>query len=160
FTRTGGCLMAAKKSPATRLEAAHSSLRDIDRKLAQVDAAKVSALLADDDEAAAGLEAKAEELRRLQTVGREKIRLLEGERDRAENERREKEKETKVARLEATLAGRDAAGAELQTKIREAEKLFRQIISLSEKVAIAWPWGTADFGAALLTAPSIASVVQ
>src|SRR5262245_39322781 len=85
--------MAARKSPATRLEAAHAAVREIDKKLAQVDAAKVTALLADDDQGAAQLEAKAEELRRLQTVGREKIRLLEVECERAENERRDREKE-------------------------------------------------------------------
>ena len=118
--------MAAKKSPANRLAAAHASLRDTEKKLAEVDAAKVTALLADDDEAAAQLEAKAEELRRLQTVGREKIRLLEVERDRAENERRDKEKETKIARLEATLADRDKAGAELQELAAKLEAAFRR----------------------------------
>src|SRR5262249_22393784 len=119
--------MAAKKSPATRLDAAHASLRDIDKKLAQVDAAKVAALLDDDDQRAATLEAAAENLRRLQTVGREKIQLLEVECDRAENERREKEKDTKISRLEATLAERDKAGAELQELVGKAEAAFRRM---------------------------------
>src|SRR5262249_12929807 len=96
-----------------------------------------------------------EELRRLQTVGREKIRLLEVERDRAENDRRDKEKETKIARLEATLAERDKAGAELQELVGKAEAAFRRLIELSASVAPAWAWNAPDFAAGLLTGQAL-----
>ena len=45
--------MGGKKTSATRLDAAHASLRETNKKLAAIDAAKIDALLADRDEQAA-----------------------------------------------------------------------------------------------------------
>src|SRR5262249_37534770 len=59
------------------------------------------------------------------------------------------------ARLEATLAERDKAGAELQELVGKAEAAFRRLIELSESVAPAWAWNAPDFAAGLLTGQAL-----
>src|SRR5262249_15573499 len=89
-----------------------------------------------------------------------KIRLLEVERDRAENERREAEKQSKIKRLEATLAERDKVGVELQAGITQADRLVRRMIELAEAAGCAWSWNAADLGAGLLSGPALRAALE
>ena len=147
--------MAAKKAAATRLDAAHAALRETNKKLAAIDAAKVDALLADRDEQAAECEAKAQDLRRLASVQNEKIRLLQAEAEKAANAYRERERLAEIVRNETTLAERDKLGAELQAVITKADSLFRRMIELGRAVDAAWSWQQHDRAPCLLPASAV-----
>jgi hypothetical protein len=151
--------MAGKKAAATRLEAAHAALRETNKKIATLDAAKVDALLADRDDQAAQCEAKAAELRRLASVQNEKIRLLQAEAEKQAAEYRAKERLAEIQRNEGTLAERDKVGAELQAVITQADNLFRRLIELGRSVDAAWSWQPHDRAPCLLPASAILEAV-
>src|SRR5262245_52940379 len=138
----------ARKRAVSRLEQARADHAEAERKISKLEAARADALLADRDADAARLDAELETLRRLARGFRDKISLLEAEAEREENDRRVREREGLIRRLEIRLAERDETGRELQAKIGECEALFRRMIQLSEEVACAWAWSTADFAAA------------
>jgi hypothetical protein len=152
--------MAGKKSASTRLEAAHAALRETNKKIAALDAAKVDALLADRDNQAAACEAKAGELRRLASVQNEKIRLLHAEAEKAANEYRNRERLAEIERNERTLAERDQVGAELQAVITKADELFRKMIELGRAVDAAWSWQPSDRAPLLLSAGAVLTALQ
>lgn len=151
----------ARKSAATSLELARKALEDIGTKLDELAHKREDRLLAGDD--AATIRALDNEIDALEHARRtevDRIKLLEGRAKQEEAARVMREREGLIKRLESKLAARDAVGAELQTKVAEAEKLFRRMIDLSEQVVIAWPWGTADYAPALLTGSGITTALQ
>src|SRR5262245_15396323 len=115
------------KAAINRLQATETALADATRQLADLEAARNKALLKDDDEAADKLLAKIEQQRRLVRGCQDKIALLKAEAEREENERRVREKEGLIKRIEAKLAQRDAAAVELADAITKLDAVFRRL---------------------------------
>src|SRR5262245_20605175 len=103
----------AKPTAANRLDAARKELEATNSQLSELEAKRNSALLADDDRTAAKLAGQIDDLHRLARGHADKIRLLEGEAERAEKEARIRRREDHIRRVEKLLADRDAAGHEL-----------------------------------------------
>jgi hypothetical protein len=150
----------AKPTIANRLDVARAELAATSKQIAELEAARNSALLADDDRTAVKLAGQADDLRRLARGYEDKIGLLEAEAEREANERRVKEKLGLIERIERKLAERDAAAAELQTAIEQADKAFRKLINLARDVRAAWPWAAHDLSPALLADAAIVAAVK
>jgi len=146
----------AHKSAATSLELARKALEDIGAKVDELARKREDRLLAGDD--AATIRALDNEMDALEHARRtevDRIKLLDRKAQQEEAERRVREKEGLIKRLESKLAERDKAGAELQEFVAKAEVAFRRMIAASETVACAWSWNAADFAAGLLTSQSL-----
>jgi hypothetical protein len=96
-------------------------------------------------------------------IGRLKLALAgaEGKARQVEAERIARDQAAHVARVEALLAKRDQIlGVELAETLAKAERLFREGIALSERVAAGWPFSGQDQIVALLVANPIVRAVQ
>jgi hypothetical protein len=148
------------KKAATILAEAQQELLDTNAKLSDTGRRRDQLLLAND---AAGLDAVEVELANLQKASvrqADRIRLLEAEAERETNERRVKERQGLIGRIEENLAERDAAGRRLQNTLSKAEREFRELIRLSEAAAAAWPWPPSDLIPMLMSGATIARAVS
>jgi hypothetical protein len=136
--------MAGKKAAANRLEIAQAALEDCKQKCAELEGKRREALLADNDAQAARLGTAIEEQRRLADVHRDKIALLEQEAAREARERQVRERRGLIERIEAKLAERDKAGAELVEAIKAADAAFIKMVDLGRDIGAAWPWPSHD----------------
>jgi hypothetical protein len=151
----------ARKNAGHRLEEARAALTEIDGKLAELGRTREQRLLAGDGAAEiAKLDAEIADLRHAQQTETDRIRLLEAEAAREANERRVKEKLGLIERVEKKLTERDAAAAELQNAIEQADKCFRKMITLARDVRAAWPWQAHDLPPALLGEAAIIAAVK
>jgi hypothetical protein len=150
----------AKPTISNRLEVARAELAATNRQIAEIEAERNKALLADDDRTAVKLAGQADELRRLAHGHEDKIKLLEVEAEREANERRVREKEGLILRIEKKLAERDAAAAELQAAIEAADRAFRKMITLARDCRAAWPWAPSDLPPLLLGEAAIVAAVK
>jgi hypothetical protein len=148
--------MSFRKKASTRLEAARTALADTSRQIADLEAQRNAALLADDDPTAAKLYAELETLRGLARGHADKVALLEAEAAREEAEAVVKRRADLIVRFEKKLAQADAEAAELQELIVQAEKKFRKIITLRTDARAAWPIGDSHANAAAGTAEGAA----
>ena len=98
--------------PHTRLEAAKAAHDAAEREIAQLEAKRNDALLADRDDEAASLADQIETLRRLIRGHQDKIALLQAEAQRVEGERAAKQKLELIERIEKKFMAREAVGAE------------------------------------------------
>jgi hypothetical protein len=80
----------------------------------------------------------------------DRVSLLFAERDRVEGERRIKERQAHVCRVEAKLAERDEAAGALQKCVEQADKHFLRLIELAREVRAAWPWRGDQLAPALI----------
>jgi hypothetical protein len=148
------------KKAATILAEAQQELLNTNAKLSDTGRRRDQLLLAND---ATGLDAVEVELTNLQKAAvrqADRIRLLEAEAERETNERRVKERQGLIGRIEENLAERDAAGRRLQNTLSKAEREFRELIRLSEASAAAWPWPPSDLIPMLMSGATIARAVS
>jgi hypothetical protein len=89
----------------------------------------------------------------------DKIRLLREAAEREANERRVREREGLIQRIEGKLAERDAAGVELAESIARADRAYRRLIDIGLEVQAAWNWPPSDFAACLLSHPAISAAL-
>jgi hypothetical protein len=141
----------SRPAAGTRLEQVRAAQADAERRIGQLEDARIAALLADDDAKAAKLDVELENQRRLARGHRDKGKLLELE---AENEaaaRRMREHEGLVQRFAKKLSDADMIAVELQADVALVEKKFRKIIELREQAregfAVRTPHAAAAAGA-------------
>jgi hypothetical protein len=150
----------AKPTTANRFDAARGELEAANRQLAELEAARNRALLADDDKVAAKLAGQIDDLHRLIRGHRDKIDLLEAEAERETNERRAKERAGLIERVEHKLGERAQAVAELQAAIAKADQLLQTIVEQSRAIDAAWPFAPHDRLACILPSEHIVSAIR
>jgi hypothetical protein len=64
-----------------------------------------------------------------------------------------------IGRIEAKLAARDSAGAELADAIKQADAAFRKMIDCGQAAIAAWPWQSHDTHAVLLTPGAVTAAI-
>jgi hypothetical protein len=144
-------------SAAARLDVARADHTAASGKLNELEAARHTALLADQDGEAANLAVEIEQYRRFLRGFQDKIKLLQEEVQKEEQARRAKEREELIARIEKKFADRDAASAELADAIKKADAAFRKMIDAGQAVLAAWPWQSHEHHAVLLSTGAITS---
>jgi hypothetical protein len=138
-------------APETPLSKARSALAETDAELARLAAERDGALLRDDDAEAVRLDGEVEKLQRLRRAHVDKVALREREAERAAAEQRTAAKAETIAGIEALLAERDAAGAELAASIEAADKAFVRLVELGREIRQRWQFAPHDANPAMLT---------
>jgi hypothetical protein len=150
----------SKKDASGPLDRARAAHVETTNKIGRLEAERNDALLRDDDKTAVRLDAEVEELCRLSRAQRDKIGLLDAKAERQAAEARVKEKIGLIERIEKKLGERDAAAAELQATLEQADKAFRKMINLARDVRAAWPWAAHDLPPMLLGDAAIVAAVK
>jgi hypothetical protein len=151
--------MPRPKSATNRLEQARADHAAATSKLQELETARAAALLADDDDKAAHLDAEIEQQRRLARGFHDKIGLLQQRAADEEQARKVKEKAELIGRVEQLLAKRDAAAGKLAAGIKQSDDAFREMIDYGQAAIAAWGWASPDIEAALLSPRSITIAV-
>jgi hypothetical protein len=154
----------ARKEPAPtsatdRLDAARGDHTAASSKLNELETARATALLADEDDRAAALDAQIEQQKRLVRVFHDKINLLQEQAAAEEQARRAQEKAALIERIEAKIEKRDAAMQEVAAAIKQLAVASEKAIKLSRDITAAWTWPPHDLAPALLTPPAIMTAI-
>jgi hypothetical protein len=137
--------MVRKPDPAAALTVARATLQEIETRSATLASKRRERLLdGENADAIAVIDADLSKLQHKAKTERDRIALLEAEAEKQAGEKRAKEREGLIARIEKKLADRDAAGAELQAAITQCDKAFRKIVELGREIDAAWPWPSSD----------------
>jgi hypothetical protein len=138
---------------------ARSALAQTDGELATLLAARDEALAADDDVRAMELDGEIAAKERLRKVQVDKVGLRQAEAERTAAEQRAAAKAEIIAGIEALLAERDAAGAELAAAIEAADKNFVKLIELGREIRQRWKFSPHDANPCLLTENTLALAI-
>jgi len=149
-----------KKNAAGALERARAALAETSKQIHKLETTRNELLLADQDAKAAALDQQIEEQRRLERGHRDKVALLEKEAEREAAERRAKDKQELIARIEKKLSERDAAGARAVAAIKELDAAYRTMFKLGREIRAAWPWQAHDLPAAVLSDNAITRIIE
>jgi hypothetical protein len=152
--------VAARKQPASpsaasRIEVAQAALEESNRKLVQLHEQRNAALLRDDNGAAVQFGIELANLRLAARAEEDKIGLLKAEAAREEQERKDKEREAQIGKIEKLLAARDSAGKELADAVAAADRAFRRLIDIGVEVQAAWNWPASEVPAILASHAAI-----
>jgi hypothetical protein len=131
---------------AAQLEAAHAAVAGINDQIAERSRVRAERLVDDDanmDEVAR-MDREIVELRKRAGLFGERIQGFQRQLAQHEAERRAKEHQQLIERVEKRFAERDAAGAELSKHLLAAEKAFRKLLALNDEISAAWPFSTLD----------------
>jgi hypothetical protein len=156
----------ARKSEPTppsatgRLEAATSALADVNRRISELTEQRNAALLKDDDATAIRLGSEIDALHQAAKAHEDKIKLLRAAAEQELAERRAREREGLITRIEDKLAARDAVGRELQDAVAAADRAFRKLIDIGTEVQAAWSWPASDIPACLLSHGAITTALS
>jgi hypothetical protein len=148
-------MLARSKTPTGRLEQATADHASATAKLNELETARATALLADDDTKAARLDGEIEQQRRLMRGFGDKINLLQEAAAEEERQRKVKERQGLIDRIEVKLQLRDRAGAELAEAVAKADAAFRKMIDIGLEIQAAWNWQAHDLPACLLSHAAI-----
>jgi hypothetical protein len=140
----------AKPSTASRLDAARVEHAATLHQIEEAEAARNSALLADDDALARKVAVRIDGLRQLARDRADKVALLEEQAEKESIAQRAKEKAGLISRIEDRLARRNEAVADLQRLLGEARVALRNVAELSNQIDAAWPWQGHDRQALIL----------
>jgi hypothetical protein len=151
--------MPRPKSATTRLEQAQADHASAISKLNELETARATALLADDGTKAAHLDGEIEQQRRLVRRFNDTINLLQSAAAEEERQRKVKERQGLIDRIEVKLQLRDRAGAELAEAVAKADAAFRRMIDIGVEVQAAWPWQPSDLPACLLSHGAISAAL-
>jgi hypothetical protein len=156
-TETG----AADVTPAADgpLQRAQASLAATDAELSALLAARAEALAADDDVRAMELDGEIAAKERLRKVQLDKVGLRQAEAERAATEQRAAQKAETIAGIEALLAQRDEAGAELAAHIGDADRAFVRMIELGREIRTRWQFAQHDANPAMLTENALVQAI-
>jgi hypothetical protein len=152
--------MGRRPAAATRLDAARAAHADAERRIGQLEDARIAALLADNDAKAAKLDAELENQRRLARGFRDKAKLIELEAKREEAAERVRRHESHIKRVEQLGDNFVAAGTKLAAATAVLVEAYREAITVADKRGAAWPWGPQDQAAALLTPQSVCTALS
>src|SRR5262245_25553269 len=136
--RQRGDRLMARKSAENRLELARKDLAEAEAKIADLEARRRAALLADRDDDAIKLAAEIEQQRRVAGGHAEKGKLLLEEAEREAGERRLREHAALLGRFTRKLSDADEIAVELQNDLAQVERKFRAIISLREEARLSF----------------------
>jgi hypothetical protein len=151
----------APPSASDRLASAQAALEETNRKLAELDQRRNECLLADDNEGAIKHGIAITSLKLEARAHADKIELLRGLVEKEAAEIRAKDREALVGKLEAKLAQRDKAMADVGAAIKQLASASERAIKLGREVIDAWPsWPMHDLPPALLTPAAILSVIS
>ena len=87
-------------------------------------------------------------------------RELKAQAEKEANERRVREREGLIKKIEKRLAERDSAGAELADAIAAADRAFRKLIDIGVEVQAAWSWPASDVPAILASHSAISAALS
>jgi hypothetical protein len=150
----------APPSAADRLANAQAACADTNRQIGDLTAQRNAALLASDDDATAiRLGSEIDVLREAARAHSDKIELLRDEVQREDQERRAKEREAAVARIEKKIAQRDKFMEEAAEAIKQLAKSSERAIKLNSEIVAAWSWPPHDLPPALLTPSAVMTAV-
>jgi hypothetical protein len=144
---------SADVSPADEgpLGRAQVALQEVVEQLKALTARRREVLLTGSDEEVAAVDAEIEAAQRVQRTRTDRVAvLLEHAAEEAAAARAAVPSETIVA-IEALLANRDAAGAELAASIEAADKAFVRLIELGREIRQRWQFSPHDANPAMLT---------
>ncbi len=153
-------IKASRKTVTENLDVARAALAETNAKLQETSQQRNVALLADDDAKVLAIDKQIEELRRIARTHHDRVALLEEQAAQEAAERQARRKAEQIERVEAKLAERDAAGAELADAISKADELFRKTIRLSKEADAGFPFPTSDRVPCLLLTGSILVALQ
>jgi hypothetical protein len=140
---------------ASRIEIAQAALEETNRRLAELNEKRGVALLKDDDLTAIRLGGEIDALQQAVKTHEDKIRLLKGAAEKEATERRVREREDVIKRIEKKLSERDAAGKELADAVAAADQAYRKLIDIGATAQSEWSWPPSDVQACLFSAPAI-----
>jgi hypothetical protein len=152
--------MGRHKAAATRLEQARAAHAAAERRIGQLEDARIAALLSDDDDKAARLDAELEAQRRLARGHRDKAKLIGLEAEREAAAERVRRHEAHIKQVEKLGEGFVAAGTKLAAATAVLVEAYREAITVADKRGAAWPWGPQDQAAALLTPQSVCTALS
>jgi hypothetical protein len=136
------------KQSSKLLDHARASADETNKRLAEVRAARDTALLASDDTAPIlKLDQEIAELTRIAIAKADRIKALEREAEREEVEQRAKRHAQLIERIEGLFNNWKENGEEIEKTVGVLLKLYRRQIELGGKIAVAWRWNTSDLGA-------------
>jgi hypothetical protein len=155
----------ARKEPAPpsasdRLASAQAALADVNRRISELVEQRGKLLLDDNDSEAIRLGSEIDALHQAAKAHEDKIRLLRAAAEQEAAERRAREREGLVTRIEDKLAARDAVGRELQDAVAAADRAFRKLIDLGNEAQQLWGWPESDIPACLLSSTAIAHALS
>jgi hypothetical protein len=148
-------MLAHAKTATGRLESATAALADTNRRISETVEKRNAALLKDHDQEAIRLGGEIDALHQTAKAHEDKIRLLRAAAAEEERERKAREREGLINRIEVKLQLRDRHGAELATAVAAADKAFRKLIDVGVEIQAAWPWQASDIPACLLSHTAI-----
>jgi hypothetical protein len=152
--------MSRSKSATGRLEAATAAVEEATRKLAELNVRRNEHLLRDSNVEAIRLQVQIDALNQEVRAHRDKIELLKAEVEREANEKRIREREGQIKRIEFKIAERDKAMEEVASAIKQLAVASERAITVSREIVAAWVWAPHDLPAALLTPPSILTAIS
>jgi hypothetical protein len=130
-------------------------LAETQNKLAALALERNTALLRGTDADVAKVDAEVEATEKLLRTHSDRVKLLEVEAEKEEAARRAKEHAALIGRVEAKLAERDRAIAELAGCAAAADAALLKVFALNRAILAAWPWGNGDLGAVMLGDPAV-----
>jgi hypothetical protein len=153
--------MARKKNGAAALEDTQQLLADTNRQIEEQRRCRSDELSGAADESA--LDTFDAEIKRLEILaGRhnERIALLESAAAEAERERRVKEKEGLIKRIEKKAHDeRRAAALEISEGIARADAGLRKLLAIARDTQAAWPWQSHELQPCMLTPSAILAAI-
>jgi hypothetical protein len=106
------------------------------------------------------LDAEIQRLELLASRHAERIKLLEAEAAEAEAQRRVKEKEALIERIEKKANAREAAALEIAEGIAKADAGLRKLLETARDLQAGWGWQAHDLPAILVSPSAIVTAIQ
>jgi len=154
--------MTRRKSATSALEETRKSLGDTNAGIENLRRQRTDELSGNADEST--LDKLDAEIKRLEIMAgrlQERITLLQAEAERAEAERRAKEKQALIEKLDNKLIDeRRAAAEQIRDGIAAADAGFRKLLNIARDVQAAWPWQAHDLPPCLLAPGAIIAAIQ
>jgi hypothetical protein len=152
---------AASSSAAVRLDAARSELAATEKQIGEVEKARVNAILGDENDTARKLDVQLENLQRDGRIQHDRVRLLEAEVAKEEDEKRVRENAARIERIEKMARDeRSAAVAAFTDGITKADKALRSLIAAGRSLQAAHNFLPHDTLACLLAPSTIVVALQ
>ena len=151
---------ASSSSAGARLDVARSEYQATEKRVGEVEKARVTAILADTNDVARKLDGEVEALQRDFRIQRDRVKLLEDEVAREANDRRNQEIEAQNKQVDALFDQRDEAIGKLAACMKQEVKLWRQVLDANRKIVAAHSWSAADLSACMLSPLAVGSALS
>lgn len=152
--------MGRPPSASTRLATATNAAEEAAQQLARLKADRDAALLADRDDDADRLAGQIKTQEQHCATTTHKVKLLKEAVEREDAERRAREREKLILRLEKKFSERDQVAAELSDTIEKAAGLFQKLFTAARELRAQWPWQHYETAPTLIADNRILAVVE